>query len=99
MKQIIKILFALLFISLLTCTAAQNNDKDKTPEPVGGISAIAKNIIYPEADLENGIQGKVFVKVTINKNGGVVKCKIERSVSKSLDQGAIDAIKMTKVTP
>jgi protein TonB len=99
MKQIIKITFTLLFVFLLTCTFAQNKELDKTPEVVGGSSAIAKNIVYPKTDLEEGNQGKVFVKATINKEGKVIKCKIERSVSKSLDQAAIDAIKKTEFTP
>ena len=97
MRQVIKISFLILFSSILVM--ANNNDPDKMPTPVGGIDAIGKNIVYPEAAKLNGIEGKVFVKATINEDGKVIKCKIERSVSKECDEAAIKAVKLTKFHP
>ena len=97
MRQTIKILFLILFLSILLM--AQEKCLDKTPEPVGGISALAKNIVYPEAAKLAGVEGKVFVKATINKDGQVIKCEIKRSVSKECDEAAINAIKSVKFHP
>jgi len=97
MKNVIKVILIVLFTSALLI--AQEKSLDKTPEPVGGISALTNNIVYPETAKLDGVEGKVFVKATVDKNGDVVKCEIIRSVSKSLDQAAIDAIKKTEFTP
>ncbi len=49
---------------------AQEKSLGETPKPVGGISALAKNIVYPEAAKSDGVEGKV------------IKCEIKKSVSK-----------------
>lgn len=97
MKNLIKVILIVLFTSVLLM--AQEKSLDKTPEPVGGISALAKNIVYPEAAKLAGVEGKVFVKATIDKEGKVTKCEIKKSVSKECDEAAINAIQLTKFNP
>ena len=66
---------------------AQEKSLGETPKPVGGISALAKNIVYPEAAKSDGVEGKV------------IKCEIKKSVSKQCDEAAINAVKLTEFHP
>lgn len=54
---------------------------------------IAKNVKYPMIAQENGIQGKVYVKFVIEKDGSITDVKIVRGVDASLDKEAVRVIK------
>lgn len=53
---------------------------------------IAKAIRYPNSASENGIQGRVFVKFVVNKEGVITDAKIARGVEPSIDKEAIRVI-------
>ena len=98
MKTLIKLslLFVLYFgINLF----AQEEKLDKFPEPIGGIEAMIKNVVYPVAAKEAGIQGKVLVKTIIDEKGDVVETEVVQGVDADCDNAAMDAIKKTKFTP
>lgn len=97
MKSLIKISIILILTSF--CLFAQEMELDKMPSPDGGISAIAKNIKYPEKAKVEGIEGKVFVKATIDETGKVIETEIVRSVSKECDLAAVYAVENTKWIP
>ena len=62
--------------------------------PDGNVQAwIAKNIKYPVIAAENGIQGRVFIKFVIEKDGKVGNIEILRGVDASLDKEAVRVIK------
>ncbi len=67
--------------------------------PIGGVKEIGKNVKYPESAKEEGIQGKVLVKVFVNKNGNVTKTMIITSLNADCDKAAETAIKKTKFEP
>jgi protein TonB len=69
------------------------------PEPIGGISAIQKRVIYPEIARKAGIQGKVFVQAFIDEKGDVIKTKILKGIGSGCDEAALNAVKETKFTP
>ncbi|MDO4757575.1 MAG: energy transducer TonB, partial [Parabacteroides sp.] len=50
---------------------------------------LAKNVKYPVIAQENGIQGKVYVKFVIEKDGSVTDVTIVRGVDASLDREAV----------
>lgn len=61
---------------------------------------IAQNIKYPTEAITNKIQGKVFVKFVIEKDGSVSNVKVIRGVAPSLDAEAVRVVKnMPKWTP
>lgn len=93
--------YSLLFFFLLfgATSFAQEEKLDKYPEPVGGIEAMIKNVVYPVTAKDQGIQGKVFVKAIIDENGNVTETSIIKSVNEDCDKAAMDAIKKTKFTP
>lgn len=72
---------------------------ENMPEPIGGVKAIQKNIIYPEVAKKAGIQGTVYVVAFIDEAGNVVRTEIAKSVHPALDKAAADAIANTKFTP
>ncbi len=63
----------------------------------GGMAALNKwlnnNLRYPEAAQENGIQGRVVVKFTVEKDGSISNPTIVRGVDKDLDREAIRVVK------
>jgi len=69
---------------------------DNMPEFPGGDMALKKfinrAIKYPESAMERSIQGRVFVKYIVNKDGHVSDAKIARGVDPSLDKEALRVI-------
>jgi protein TonB len=85
-------------------TSGKSNEKylkkaEVMPEPIGGISAIQKRVIYPEIARKAGIQGKVFVQAFIDEKGDVIKTKILKGIGSGCDEAALNAVKETKFTP
>lgn len=70
---------------------------ESMPEfPGGGLPAmldfIKKNIKYPEVARKNGVEGRVIVKVVIDKDGSVTDPVVVRSVDPYLDNEALRII-------
>jgi periplasmic protein TonB len=96
----ITVLFSIVFLLALNYNqSAQTKDADVMPSPVGGIMAIAKNVVYPDEAKKAGVQGKVYVEATIDENGNVVKTSVKKSVGSGCDEAAMKAIRKTKFTP
>ena len=77
---------------------------EEDPEFIGGMAKLYeylyKNVQYPEIARENGIQGKVFVKFLVWKDGTIRDVKVVKSVHKALDNEAIRLVKtMPKWAP
>ena len=49
---------------------------------------ISNNSVFPNMAIENGIQGKVIVKFTVNKDGSLSEIEILKGVDPSLDKEA-----------
>ncbi|MBR0046639.1 MAG: energy transducer TonB [Bacteroidaceae bacterium] len=69
---------------------------EHNPEFPGGEKALMaylqKNLKYPAAAQENGIQGRVFVQFVVNKDGSIVDPKILRGADPSLDKEAMRVV-------
>ncbi|MFC2133614.1 energy transducer TonB [Bacteroidota bacterium] len=72
---------------------------EEQPEPIGGIEAIQKIIIYPEIAKRAGVQGRVYVKAYVDKNGNVRKVDILKGIGAGCDEAARDAVMKTKFRP
>ena len=53
---------------------------------------VRENQIYPEIAKENGIQGRVTVRATINTDGSLTDIMVVRGVDPSLDKEAIRVV-------
>ncbi len=72
---------------------------EQLPQPVGGIAAIQKKIIYPEIAKRAGVQGRVFVEVFVDENGNVFDAKIVKGIGAGCDEAALKAVLATKFIP
>lgn len=70
---------------------------EQMPEFPGGMkelmSFLSKNIKYPKAAQENGIQGRVIVQFVVEKDGTPTEFKVMRSVDPDLDAEALRVMK------
>ncbi len=74
------------------------------PEFPGGMKELTKylsnSIKYPVLSLQNGIQGKVYLKFVINEQGKPEQITVMRGVDKNIDAEAIRVVKaMPQWTP
>ena len=72
---------------------------DTPPQPVGGFTAIQKNLVYPEKPRKQHIEGVTTIQALIGENGTVVDARVLVSLEESCDQSAINAIKSVKWIP
>jgi TonB family protein len=67
------------------------------PEYPGGDKAcrdfLQKNLVYPKEAKEKGIQGKVYVSFTVEKDGSITQVEVVRGIE-DLNEEAIRVIKM-----
>lgn len=54
---------------------------------------IVKNLKYPEAAKEKGIEGRVFVSFIIEKDGSISNVKILRGIGGGCEEAAVEMIK------
>ena len=55
---------------------------------------VNKRLVYPEIAKENGVQGRVTLQFTVEKDGSVTKVKVLRGVDPSLDKEAVRVVCM-----
>jgi protein TonB len=108
MKSVKKIFVLFSIISLvLTSIISSGTNQDAQylafaevmPEPVGGIGAIIKGIVYPEMARRSRVEGKVYVQAHINENGVAQEVNLVRGIGSGCDEVALEAVKKAKYTP
>lgn len=85
-------------------TIYDNLSANELPQYPGGDMAImqfiAKNLNYPVAAMERGVQGRVVVEFVVEKDGSMSNVKVIRSVDSDLDKEALRVVKsLSKFTP
>ena len=53
---------------------------------------VNERLVYPEIAKENGVQGRVTLQFTVEKDGSVTKVKVLRGVDPSLDKEAVRVV-------
>ena len=56
---------------------------------------VNSRLVYPEITKENGVQGRVTLQFTVEKDGTVTKVKVLRGVDPSLDKEAVRVVSMS----
>ena len=56
---------------------------------------VNKRLVYREIAKENGVQGRVTLQFTVEKDGSVTKVKVLRGVDPSLDKEAVRVVSMS----
>ena len=62
-------------------------------EPAVDLEKIQKKIVYPEMARRAGVEGKVIVRVLVQKNGKIGRMLIEYSDSELLNEAALKALR------
>ena len=71
---------------------------DHPPEIVGGLTSLAKRVVYPPEALRDSIQGKVFVLAFVNEQGKVESTEVLESPHELLSKAASDAVRQVEFT-
>jgi protein TonB len=71
---------------------------EKQPDPVN-LADIKKAIVYPPIAKDNGIQGKVFIRMLVNKEGIPEKHIVVKSPHELLTKACVDQIYKLRFTP
>ena len=69
------------------------------PEPMGGISAIQRAVVYPEIAKRAGVEGTVYVEAFVNEEGKVTRTKVVKGIGAGCDEAAQDAVMKTTFKP
>ena len=56
---------------------------------------VNQRLVYPEIAKENGVQGRVTLQFTVEKDGTVTKVRVLRGVDPSLDKEAVRVVSMS----
>ena len=56
---------------------------------------IAQKVTYPKEAQKQSIQGKVYVQFIVTKTGSISNVKVIRGIAPSLDQAAVDVVKLS----
>lgn len=66
-------------------------------EYIGGhgamVQRIVNSLVYPQIDVEMGVQGKAYISFVVEKDGSVSNVRVERGVSSTIDREAVRIIK------
>ncbi len=72
---------------------------EEPPEPIGGLAAIQRTVVYPNLALRAGIEGRVFVLAYVNESGEVTRAEILKGIGGGCDEEALSAVKKARFSP
>ena len=72
---------------------------DQEPEPQGGMPALVRRMIYPEAAKRSRITGQVMVQFVVAPNGQATNIHVTESVHPILDHEALRVIRESPFMP
>ena len=73
---------------------------DEAPEPIGGQAAMLRRLVYPQIAVEAGLEGTVWVRAFVDKNGRVTETMIIKGFPQTgLDEAAMEAVRKTPFKP
>jgi periplasmic protein TonB len=58
------------------------------------LNFLVRNLKYPASAVDNGIQGKVFLRFVVEKDGSLTNIEVIRSLEKDCDNEAIRVVKL-----
>ncbi len=77
---VLAFVFTFVSIDLPDSVAEDKIDYDCAPSPVGGLAAVAQNLVYPDKARTAGIEGRVLLSVFIDTNGVVGNISVIKSI-------------------
>lgn len=95
-KQVLK--------ALAAASDTSNSDSlrvrvEQPPELIGGMEALLDDVEYPESAQESGVEGTVYVKFVVDKEGDPEELEIARGAGPSLNRAAMEAVRRQEFRP
>lgn len=72
---------------------------ERVPELIGGLDALRKEVNYPRKARRKGIEGRVFVRFVVSKNGLPTDVRVVEPVHPLLDEEAVRAVRELRFLP
>lgn len=72
---------------------------DSQPQLIGGMGTLYLHIDYPKAAREQGIEGRMEVEFTVDREGDVRRLGVSRSLHPLLDSAAVRALRSVRFRP
>ncbi len=73
---------------------------DEPPRPIGGYTAIQRELTYPEIALKAGVEGRVLIWAFVDRTGNVTNTLVKVSLGNNgCDEAAVKAIRSVKWKP
>lgn len=82
-----------------TVPIAKLASNDHKPELIGGKGSLYLQINYPYKARRNGIEGRLKVRFTVTRTGGVRRIKVEKPLHPLCDSAAVRAIRSVRFRP
>ena len=104
----------IFFISISTFCFAQNDSTrqieqelvhgcfpllDSLPQLIGSLDSLQSRLKYPKEAIENNIEGKVYVVITIDTLGIPSKTEIVKGIGYGCNEEAVRLIKTARFSP
>lgn len=81
-------------------TAHESGPPDeRVPELIGGLNALRNEVNYPRKARRKGIEGRVFVRFVVSKNGVPTDVRVIDPVHPLLDEEAVRAVRKLRFLP
>ena len=61
------------------------------------VDGLTENLKYPQKAVDAGVEGKVFISFTVNKDGSASNYKIVKGIGYGCDEAALEALKASKL--
>ena len=72
---------------------------DTSPELIGGLEALHRNVEYPEEAYNAGVQGRVYVQLVVDENGRAQDVRIAKGLPMGCNDAAIRAVQRSRFIP
>jgi len=72
---------------------------DQEPSVKGGLKALHSEVRYPEQASRRGIEGRVYVKAVVNKDGSVRRAEVARGIGGGCDREALRVVRDAEFVP
>lgn len=69
------------------------------PNLIGGMKALAEDVVYPEMAKKAGLEGRVFVEFIVDERGNVQDPTVTKGEHNLLNEAAIEAVKQQTFEP
>ena len=89
----------ILASALVSNANPMKTDVLSKPQPLGGIPAMCKHLIYPEHAMDLGLEGNVVLRFKVDELGNVSNIQIIQSGGYLLDEAAMAAVTRTEWIP